>query len=215
MTIRVFIADDHDIIRDGLKMLIEKKTKNLQICGEADNGKDALSGILKLKPDLVILDVEMPEMTGIEVTRRVIAKKSDAKIILLSMHDKEELVEKSLESGAKGYILKEEASKELIDAIKEVMDGNVYFSPRLAKFVLNLYLDVKNKAKKFEHELTKREREVVGLICQGKTNREISSELGIALNTVNIHRKNSMRKLNIHNTADLIKYAIKEGIFIP
>ncbi|MGM0608101.1 MAG: response regulator [Candidatus Muiribacteriota bacterium] len=215
MTISIFIADDHDIIREGIKITLETQTDNIKVCGEAENGIELLEKGLKLSPHLYIIDVEMPEINGIEATKRIIEKNPEAKIILLSMHDKPNLVEKSLESGAKGYLLKGGATKELVNAVREVLAGNVYFSPRIAQYVLNLYLNIKDDAHKKKQPLTKREQQVLLHISEGFSNPEISEKLNIALNTVKIHRKNIMKKLNVHKTADLIKYAIKQGIIIP
>jgi len=214
MKIRVSIADDHPIIREGLRSVIESKSKNIEIINEASNGKDVIEKAKKSPAHVYVLDIAMPILNGIEATKMLIKMDPKSKIIILSIHDSRMFVEKAMKSGAKGYLVKESAIEEVIQAIHEVFKGRYYLSSAISKFVVDGYLGGlqgynKNKA---ETHLTKREREILQLIAEGYTNKEIAVRLQLSLNTANVHRKNIMQKLDLHKQADLIRYAIKEGI---
>ena len=214
MSIEVILADDHAVVRDGIKAVVERKGQDIKIVGEASNGKEVLE-MAKSKPaDVYVLDVAMPILNGIETTERLRKIDKNCKIIILSVHDDRSFVEKALKYGAHGYILKESATEEIIQAIREVYTDKYFLSPKISKFIVDGYL-----GKRYHYEpnknvidLTKREREILQLIAEGFTNKEIATQLKLSLNTVHVHRNNLMKKLGIHRQADLVRYALKEGI---
>lgn len=214
--IRIYIADDHAILRDGLKMILLRNEK-FEIAGEAGDGKKALDEIEKLKPDIVILDISMPFMTGLEVTRQIKKYNKKIKVIVLSRHDNEIHIKQALQNGANGYILKDYAADELIRAITEVMNGNIYLSPNLVTSIITNTHGVLNKKPLKEvgldeNLLSDREKQVLKLICEDKTNKNIALILRISEQTVKGHRARIMDKLGIHKSTELIKYGIKNGI---
>lgn len=214
MSIRVLLADDHPVVRDGLRSIIEKKSEDIEVIGEASNGNEVLK-IAKKKPvDIFILDISMPILNGIETANRLIKMDSKNKIIFLSIHDSKIFVEKAFKSGARGYILKESATEEVIYAIHEVYKDKFFLSPGISKFIINGFLsnEYYQNSNMLINNLTKREREILQLLAESITNKEIAKILNLSLNTVESHRKNIMRKLGIHKYADLVRYAIKEGI---
>ena len=214
MSIKVMLADDHAVVRDGIKAIVDRRGKDIIISGEASNGSEVLK-IAKNNPaDVYVIDISMPILNGLDTTIQLKKMDSRSKIIILSMHDDRSLVEKAFKYGAKGYILKESATEEVIHAIHEVYRGRYYLTPKVSKFIVEGYLDNKSSlfSDKESNSLTKREREILQLIAEGFTNKEIAKHLNISLNTAHIHRNNIMRKLDIHKQADLVRYALKEGI---
>lgn len=214
MIIKVLLADDHPVVRDGLRSTIDKMGGDIKIIGEASNGNEVLEIAKKNLVDIYILDISMPILNGIETANRLIKMDPKSKIIILSIHDSRIFVEKALKSGARGYILKESATEEVIQAIREVYIGRFFLSPAISKFVVHGFLDKMHHYKRHEKViyLTAREQEILQLIAESFTNKEIAIKLNLSLNTVHVHRKNIMQKLDIHKQADLIRYAIKEGI---
>lgn len=214
MSIKVLLADDHPVVIDGLKSVIEKKCEDIEVTGEASNGKEVLEIAEKNLIDVYVLDISMPILNGIETAIRLKKMDPETKIIILSIHDKRIFVEKALKNGARGYILKESATEEVIRAIREVYMGRFYLSPAISNFVVNGFIENMNNSKKDEDEinLTRREREILQLIAEGFTNKDIARKLNLSLYTVHVHRKNIMKKLDVHNHADVVRYAIKEGI---
>jgi DNA-binding NarL/FixJ family response regulator len=214
MTVKVLIADDHPVVREGLKYVIENKGEDIKIIGEASDGNEVLEFAKKNLVDVYILDISMPILNGIETTYSLIKMDSRSKIIILSTHDSRIFVEKALKSGARGYILKESSTEEVIHAVHEVYRGRFFLSPAISKFIVNGFLDNMhdNNRNIKVFNLTKREREILQLIGEGLTDKEISRKLNLSLHTVHVHRKNIMNKLDIHKQAGLIRYAIKEGI---
>ncbi len=215
---KAFLIDDHAILREGLKLILNQ-VNDLKIIGEAGDGKTALEKIEELKPNLVLLDISLPEMNGVEVARNIRKNYPNIKIIILSRHDNEEYVQQLLKLGIHAYVLKDDAGDDLIRAIEAVKQNERYLSPRITtKIVSNLEQQGKRKRNLESEEsklfsiLTHRERQILKHIGEGKSNEEISKELGIALRTVKVHRQNIMKKLNIHNVAELVKFAIKSGI---
>ena len=190
-----------------------EKEKDLEVIGTADNGRQALTLVRRLKPDVVIMDIAMPELNGIDATRQILDEVPDAKVIALSMHSEKQFIESMLQAGAAGYLLKDSAFEELIKAIRLVCAGKKYLSPDVTDIVLQDFLspsigkDVEN-----EQDLSLREREVLQLISEGRSMREIAERLNISVKTVESHRKNIMDKLNLHTVAELTKFAIKQGI---
>ncbi len=216
--INIFLADDHTMFRDGLKFILTINTDYV-IVGEAANGKEAIDKIEQLHPDLVILDISMPEMTGIEVARQVRKYYPEIKIIILSRHDSEEYVNQVVKYGVHGYILKENASNDLHKAITEVMKGNLFLSSTImTKIIIDYSKDKHEKAPETELNkslfatLSNREIEIIKLIAEGKSSKEIASLKRITNATVKVHRANIMGKLNVHKSTDLVKYAIKAGL---
>jgi len=214
MSIRVLLADDHPVVRDGLRSVIDKKAEDIKIIGEASNGNDVLEIAKKNQVDIYVLDISMPILNGIETTDRLMKMNPDSKIIMLSIHDGHIFVEKALKRGARGYILKESATEEVIHAIREVYKGRFFLSPTISKFIVKGFLGKMQGHRRYEKpvNLTQREREILQLIAESFANKEIARKLNISLYTVQVHRRNIMQKLDIHKHADLIRYAIKEGI---
>lgn len=214
MSIKVILADDHPVVRDGIKFIINRKGTDIAIIGEASNGSEVLDMAKEDPADVYVLDISMPILNGIETTERLIKLEPQSKVIILSIHDSRIFVEKALKSGARGYILKESVTEEVINAISEVYRGRFFLSPGVSKFVVQGFLGKKHGYKKYQKivSLTRREREILQLIAEGFTNKETARKLNLSLNTVHVHRKNIMEKLDIHKQADLIRYALKEGI---
>jgi two-component system, NarL family, response regulator NreC len=211
-TIRVLLADDHKIIRDGLKTLIEKEA-GMEVIAEAENGRKTVRLAQKLHPNVVIMDVTMPDMNGIDATRKIMEETPGVRVIGLSMHSDRRYVLGMLEAGACGYLLKDCAFEELATAIRNVAEGNTYLSPRIAEVVVQGYLD---KTPGLSHGsgavLTPREREVLQLLAEGMAAKEIASHLNVSVKTVETHRRNMMEKLNMRGIAELTKYAVREGL---
>jgi len=211
MAIKVILADDHAIVRDGIKSVITKKGDGIAIIGEACNGNDVLK-LSKTSPaDVYLLDISMPILNGIETTYRLVKDNPKSKIIMLSMHDDRTFVEKALHSGARGYILKESATDEIVFGINEVYLGRYYLTPKISSYLVDDFLERK-PGKQHIPALSSRERGILQLLAEGLNNKEIAEQLSLSLNTIHVHRNNIMKKLNIHRQADLIKYAVKEGI---
>ncbi len=212
--IKIFLADDHLILREGLKHIIAKADK-LDIIGEAGDGREALEAIGQLKPDIAILDISMPSMSGIEVTRQLKKFYPAIKIIILTQYDMEEYVEQLLEYNIDGYILKDNAGIDLIKAINKVINGNVFLSPKIAKRIISSFSQHKatfeDKKSPFSI-LTSREMEILRLITEGLSSNAIGKKLFISDKTVKNHRANIMKKLNLHSTAELVKYAMLNKI---
>ena len=212
MDIKIFIADDHKIIRDGLRSLIARQ-KNLEVVGEACDGRTAVKLVRELTPHVVIMDIAMPDLNGLEATRKVVAADPDVKVIALSMHSDRRYVSQMLKAGAKGYLLKECAFEELYRAIEAVVAGKVYLSPGIAGVVVEDYVkNEDNTESSCTGVLSAREREVLQLISEGKTTKETALCLHLSAKTVESHRRNIMSKLDMHSLAELTKYAIREGV---
>ena len=213
MAIRVLLADDHQMMREGLKALLEK-TNRMTVVGEAEDGKSTVSLAARLAPNVVVMDVAMPGLNGIEAARKIRKANPSARIIALSGHADRRLVREMLMAGASGYVLKNRACEELIHAIEEVMQGRTYLSPEVTQGVVDTY--VRNTPKPGENPafatLTDREREVLQLLAEGRSTKEMAGELAVSVKTVETHRQNIMRKLQLFSVAELTKYAIREGV---
>jgi two-component system response regulator NreC len=211
-TIRVLLADDHNLVRDGLKGLIEKDA-GMKVIAEAENGRKTVQLAQKLRPNVVIMDVTMPDMNGIDATRMIKEKNPEVRVIGLSMHSDRRYVLGMLEAGACGYLLKECAFEELAAAIRNVARGNTYLSPRIAALVVQGYRD---KAPGPSHAsgsvLTPRECEVLQLLAEGMAAKEIAPRLKVSVKTIETHRRNMMEKLKVRSIAELTKYAVREGL---
>jgi len=212
MTIRVLLADDHKIFRDGLRTLIDKEM-GMEVVAEAENGRKAVKLAEKLAPNVIVMDVTMPDMNGIEATRKIMAELSHIKVIGLSMHSDRRFVLGMLEAGASGYLLKDCAFGELATAIRQVTTGHTYLSPGIADVVVKGYLSKALASSLTAHTvLSPREREILQLIAEGLSAKEIAAHINLSIKTVETHRRNIMGKLNLQSIAELTKYAIREGL---
>ena len=210
--IRILLVDDHAILRDGIRSLLEKDPQ-LKVVGEAGDGRAAIEMTRQLQPDIVLMDVAMPLLNGLEATAQIVQSHSESKVLILSMYDYESYIRQALAAGAAGYILKDANAQELIDAIHCVHQGEAVLSPAITRLVIEDYLRWGEvKPVEADNGLTGREREVLQLIAEGYTNKEIGEILCIAIKTVQAHRSNLMEKLDLHSKGDLIKYAIRKKI---
>ena len=212
--IRVLLVDDHIVLRQGLKVLLEAEP-DIEVVGEADNGRQGVLLAKKLLPNVVVMDVAMPGLNGLEATRQILQEIPTAKVLVLSSYNDDEWVHELNEAGAAGYLLKQTASADLIKAVREARKGNVFFSPAISKRMLEHYREAflnGNPRKKRKVLLTTRETEVLQLIAEGKSNKQIASDLEISIKTVQKHRQEMMNKLNIHEIAGLTRYAISKGV---
>jgi DNA-binding NarL/FixJ family response regulator len=207
--IRVVIVEDHTIVREGLRPLLEGR--GVEVIGEAGDGREAARLVKELAPQVVIMDVALPHLGGIEATRRIVKSNPAMKVIMLTIHDEPQYVFKSLEAGAKGYLVKEAPLEELMTAIKAVMNGETYLSSNFPPGLIESYVKMAKRGKKADEfsQLTRREREILQYIAEGHTSPQIAKMLFISKKTVENHRANIMEKLNIHDTAGLVRYAIK------
>ena len=212
MRTKILLADDHKIIRDGLCALIEKE-QTMEVVAEACEGRETVQKVKEFKPHIIIMDIGMPNLNGIEATRQIINDVPGVKIIALSLHSESSFVMKMLEWGASGYLPKESAFKELSTAIKAVLSGKTYLSPVIAGIVVdNAMRPSTQKASRTTAELTPREREVLQLLAEGRSTKQVAAQLNVAVKTVETHRRQIMKKLDIHSIAELTKWAVREGI---
>jgi len=212
MTIKIILADDHNVLREGLKSLLNQQ-QDFEVIGEADNGRDAVRLTKKLEPDIVVLDIGMPNMNGIQATQHIVAEVPETKVLALSMHSDHQFVVKMLQAGASGYMLKDCAYEELISAVRDITAGKFYLSKDVTGVVINNYINMIQAVDAVSHPtLTSRERETLQLIAEGKSTAETANLLNVSGKTIETHRKNIMDKLDIHNIADLTKYAVREGL---
>ncbi len=205
---KILLADDHTIVRQGLKLIISSHA-DLQVIGEAANGREVLELAEKLKPDVILMDVAMPELNGIEATRRLREVSPRTKVLVLSMHKEAVYVREILKAGARGYILKDAIDTELISAIQSVARGDGYISPAISGTLLS---DYRQNLTNPLDLLSSREREVLQLIAEGKTNKEVATRLNLSVYTVDSHRGKIMEKLNLHSTGELVRFAMKQGL---
>jgi len=212
MSIKVLLVDDHAIIREGLRSLLEKEPK-MEVVADTDNGRKARDLVRELSPDVVIMDITMPGLNGIEATRQITAESPHVKVIALSIHSKRRYVADMLSAGAAGYILKECLFDELVQAIQAVVAGGQYLSPRITDVVVSDYVKRLSAASDSPvTALTSREREVLQLVAEGKPTKQIALELHVSTKTIEANRRQIMEKLNRHSVAELTKYAIREGL---
>jgi len=211
--IRILLADDHTIMRRGLRLLLERQP-GFEVVGEAADGRQAAERAEGTKPDVVVLDIAMPNMSGIEAAQRIRASLPQAAIVILSMHSDEGYVLRALKAGAKGYLLKDSAESDLIEAIRAVSEGKAFFSPEISKILVEDYVrDMKKRGAEDSYELlTSREREILHLLAEGKSNKDVATLLNLSLYTVETHRRNLQDKLNLHSLAELILYAVRKGL---
>jgi two-component system response regulator NreC len=211
--IQILLADDHNVMRAGLKVLLERQP-GFKVISEAADGHQAVEYALATKPDVVVLDIAMPKMSGIEAAQRISAQLPQTAIIILSMHSDEGYVLRSLKSGARGYLLKDSAENDLIEAIKAVTLGKAFFSPEISKVLAEDYVrEVRVRGAEDSYDLlTPREREILQLLVEGRSNKDVAGLLNLSLYTVETHRRNLQSKLNLHSFPELILYAVRKGL---
>ncbi len=217
MALSILIADDHDVVRRGLKSLLESRL-GWEVCAEASDGREAVELVKKFEPQVVVLDVTMPELGGLEATRQILGVLPRTEILILTMHESEELVGEVLEAGARGYVLKTDTGRDLLRAVEAVSEHKPFFNTKIAEMVLHGYLDRKRQpvaARSQPGSLTAREREVIHLLAEGKSNKQVATILGIATKTAEAHRLNIMRKLNLHSIAEVVRYAVRNQLLSP
>ncbi len=213
-TIRILLVEDHTIVRKGIRSLLDSEA-DIEVIGEAENGREAVEKAKKLQPDVVLMDHTMPDLNGLEATRQIKKTFPEIRILILTMHTNEEYILQFLLAGASGYLVKQTAPTELVSAVQAVFGGDFYLTPSISKAVIEEFLRMSkttDTVKDSYDQLTSREREVLQLIAEGYSNKEIAARLQISLKTVGVHRLNLMNKLNIHNVIDLVKYALRKGI---
>jgi two-component system, NarL family, response regulator NreC len=213
MNVRLVLADDHTMMREGLKALLGKEA-DFAVVGETDNGKQTVELAQKAGAHVVVMDVSMPDLNGIEATRKLLKINPKIKVVALSGHSNRELVREMLKAGASAYVLKSRAYEELVRAIREVVRGKKYLSPDIAQGVVDEYVEIASSrsANPAFVVLTDREREALQLVAEGKSTKEIADSMNVSVKTVETHRRNIMEKLNLHSVAEITKYAIREGI---
>ena len=211
--IRILLADDHTIIRSGLKLLLEQQP-DFKVVAEANDGREAVQLASAQHPDVAVLDIGMPHLNGIEATRQILTGAPDVRVVILSMHSDEGYVLRALKAGARAYILKNSAESDLIRAVRIVSEGKSFFSPVISKMLLEDYIrQVQEKSVEDSYDLlTPREREVLQLLAEGRSNKDVAGILNLSPHTVETHRGNILQKLNLHGTPELILYAVRKGI---
>lgn len=211
--IRILLADDHTVMRNGLRLLLERQP-NLTVVGEASDGRETVRAAESVSPDVVVMDIAMPNLNGIEAARQITATRPETAIVILSMHSDESYVIRALKAGARAYLLKDSAEGDLIAAIHAISEGKSFFSPAISRILVEDYMrQLEQKHVEDTYELlTAREREILQLLAEGKTNKEVAAILNLSVYTVETHRTHILQKLNLHNVPELILYAVRKGI---
>src|SRR5690242_7297308 len=210
MTLRILIVDDYEVVRRGIRTLLEGET-GWEVCGEASTGPAAVEAAARLKPDVVILDLGLPELHGLEVTRRILQRRPDTEVLELTMHASEELIRQVLRAGAHGYVLKSDAGEQLVATVRSLERHEPFLTTRVTEVVLDGFLKgVANDA--VGEALTPREREVLQLVAEGRSSKSIAAALGVSVKTIESHRASLMRKLHLRTVADLVRYAVRNGL---
>jgi DNA-binding NarL/FixJ family response regulator len=212
-TIRILLADDHKVMRRGLRLLLESQP-GFSVVAEASDGREAVEHAESSQPDVAVLDIAMPNLSGIEAAQRISSASPQIAIVILSMHSDEGYVLRALKSGVKGYVLKDSAEGDLIEAIKAVHEGKTFFSPEISKMLVEDYVrEIRSRGTEDSYDLlTSREREILQLLAERKSNKDIASALNLSPYTVETHRRNLQEKLNLHSFAELILYAVRKGV---
>jgi DNA-binding NarL/FixJ family response regulator len=212
--LRILVADDHGLVRRGARALLHSR-RGWRVVGEAANGREAVQKAIELKPDVAVVDIGMPELDGVEVTRQIREAVPDAKVLVLTMHDSDQMVRRALDAGACGYLLKSDLTDSLAKAVKAVSEGKRFLTPKVSEIVLEGFLKTRSQHQQGERagaRATPREIEIIRLLAEGKSNKEIATLLGITVRTVETHRAKIMLKLGLHSLAALIHYAIRNGM---
>ncbi|MGH9684673.1 MAG: response regulator [Candidatus Acidiferrales bacterium] len=216
-TLRILIADDHDLMRRGVKALLQSHA-GWEICGEAHTGREAVSKAEELRPDVVILDISMPDLNGVEAARRIRKASANTEILILSMHYSDQLIREILDAGVRGYIVKSDSDRDLIIAVETLSNHKPFFTPRATEIILSNFNSGGSRSELPElvrDRLTSREREIVQLLAEGKSSKEVASSLCISVKTAETHRANIMRKLQLHTVSELVRYAVRNQIIEP
>lgn len=214
---RVLIADDHEVVRQGVKALLSSQS-HIEICGEAVSGREAVDSVIARRPDVIILDITMPGLNGLQAARLILRAAPRTHILVLSMHDSEQVIREAIEIGVRGYLLKSDAGRDLVTALNAICQGSTFFTSDASRIILDGFLDKiewRGAEQDARHRLTSREHEVTQLLAEGKSNKEIGGELNISTKTVETHRANIMRKLNLRSLPDLVRYAVRNNIIQP
>jgi two-component system response regulator NreC len=213
MKIRILVADDHDIVRKGLRFVLERQ-EDMEIVGEAGDGRQAVQMAEELNPSIVLMDIAMPQLNGIDAAAQILRRNPDIRVIILSMYADEEFLVRALTAGIKGYLVKDSVEADLVRAVRAVASGRSFFSPVIAQALAEDYVrQLQNKGVQDSYELlTDREREILQLLAEGKSNKEVATILNVSPYTVETHRTHLMQKLNLHNTADIVLYAVRKKI---
>ena len=216
--LRILIADDHEVARRGIRSLLESHP-GWDVCAEAKDGRDAVEQATSTKPDLVLLDIGMPNLNGLEAARQILATNPNVAILILTMHDSDNVIREVLRAGARGFLLKSDAGRDLVAAVEALESQKTFFTPRVSQMVLEGFLNREKKRSEIEDVanpsgdlLTAREREVIQLLAEGRTSKEVAVTLNLSVKTAETHRTNLMRKLGLHSVADLTRYAVRNGI---
>lgn len=214
--LRILLADDHDIVRRGLRELLEQQP-GWTVCAEAATGREAVELAIEHRPQVAILDLTMPELNGMEATRRIRDAAPETQVLIFTMHDSEELVRGVLSAGARGYLLKSDAARQLVPAVESLAQRKAFFSGRVSEVLLEGFLDSERRRSDElgTDRLTSREREVVQLLAEGRSNKEVARVLDLSVKTVETHRAAVMRKLDLHSVADLVRFAIRNRMIVP
>lgn len=215
--LRILVADDHDVVRHGVRTLLEAQP-GWEVCGEAVDGREAVAEAARLKPDLVVLDVTMPELNGLDAAREILKTLPRTEVLILTMHESQELIREVVSTGARGYVLKSDASRTLVAAVEALQEHKPFITSRVSELVLEMY---RQRGRQGDggarpgEDLTAREREILQLVAQGNTSKQVASQLGISVKTVETHRTNIMRKLDLHSVSELVRYAIRTHLVQP
>jgi DNA-binding NarL/FixJ family response regulator len=211
--LRILVADDHEVVRHGVRSLLEGHP-GWEVCAEAGDGREAVEKAVHLKADVVILDIGMPNLNGLEATRQILRSVPQARVLILTMHESEQVVREVLEAGARGFLLKSDAGRDLVAAVEALQRHKTFFTSKVAEMVLESFLKNKPRpADETEREiLTPREREIVQLLAEGKSTKEVAVALGLSVKTAETHRSNIMRKLGLHSISELVLYAVRNNI---
>jgi DNA-binding NarL/FixJ family response regulator len=208
--LRILIADDHEVAREGIRSVLESHAE-WKVCAEAQDGREAVEYAGKLKPDILLLDIGMPNLNGLDAARQILAVAPDARILILTVHDAEQVVREVLAAGARGFLLKSDAGRDLVAAVEALQEGRTFFTSKVEQMMVDGYLRPREEASG-QCVLTPREREVIQLVAEGKTTKEVATALNLSVKTAETHRTNLMRKLDLHSVADLTLYAVRNGI---
>lgn len=216
--LKVLVADDHEVVRKGLRSILEEQP-GWEVAGEASDGREAVDKARALRPDVSVVDVAMPGLNGLEATRQMLRHDPETKVLILTMHESDPLIREVLDAGARGYLLKSDASRDLVSAVDAIRRNKTYFTARVAQMVLDGYLDKKPRTPTESDvptsRLTPRQREIVQLLAEGKSSKEVAVALGLSVKTAETHRANIMRRLNCHSVSELVRYAIRNNIIQP
>jgi DNA-binding NarL/FixJ family response regulator len=213
MSLRILLVDDHAVVRRGVRSLLESQ-EGWEVCGEATTGRDAVEQSRRLRPDIVVMDLSLPELNGLDATRQILKDAPETEVLVLTMHHSEELARDALQAGARGYVLKSDADENLITAVDSLRRHKPFLTSAVAEFVLDDYVRP-GEGVKDDLGVTPREREIVQLVAEGQSNREAAATLGISVKTIEAHRANIMRKLHLRSVSDLVRFAIRNKIVQP